>query len=186
MGVISRLIRLCRADLHGVMDQLEDKGLLLRQHLREMEGSLKHKEAQIEKIAWDCIRIQRELDRRQQEIRDLAQDLEMALRKDKDDIARALIRKRRALQGAVDQLRIQFDTLDENRNNLGQMLARQRLIYDRLKVDAAGFLRNADQRNFDSSASSMDDILSFQATTEEEVELELLQLKESLHQGGDV
>ena len=32
MGIFSRMVKLCTADLHGVMDQLEDKGLLLKQH----------------------------------------------------------------------------------------------------------------------------------------------------------
>ena len=40
MGLFSRITRLCRSDLHGVMDQLEDKNLLLKQYLREMEEAL--------------------------------------------------------------------------------------------------------------------------------------------------
>ena len=47
MGIMTRMLRLCKADVHGVMDQLEDKGLLLKQYLREMETSLGHKEQQI-------------------------------------------------------------------------------------------------------------------------------------------
>ena len=45
MGIMTRMLRLCKADVHGVMDQLEDKGLLLKQYLREMETSLGHKGA---------------------------------------------------------------------------------------------------------------------------------------------
>ena len=29
MGIMTRFIQLCRADIHGVMDQIEDKGLLM-------------------------------------------------------------------------------------------------------------------------------------------------------------
>ena len=47
MGIMTRMLRLCKADVHGVMDQLEDKGLLLKQYLREMETSLGHKEQQV-------------------------------------------------------------------------------------------------------------------------------------------
>ena len=32
MGIMTRIMRLCKADLHGVMDQLEDKELLLKQY----------------------------------------------------------------------------------------------------------------------------------------------------------
>ena len=44
MGIMSRMLRLWKADLHGVMDQLEDKALVLKQYLREMEVSLKQKQ----------------------------------------------------------------------------------------------------------------------------------------------
>ena len=34
MGIMTRFMRLCKADMHGVIDRLEDKGLLLKQYLR--------------------------------------------------------------------------------------------------------------------------------------------------------
>ena len=40
MGLANRMYRIWKADIHGIMDQMEDKGLLLRQHLREMEEEL--------------------------------------------------------------------------------------------------------------------------------------------------
>jgi len=40
MAILTRIIQLFKADIHGVMDQLEDQGLLLKQHLRDMEESL--------------------------------------------------------------------------------------------------------------------------------------------------
>jgi len=40
MGITTRLVRIFKADLHGVMDQLEDQGLLLKQHLRDMQAAL--------------------------------------------------------------------------------------------------------------------------------------------------
>ncbi|MBW1694925.1 MAG: PspA/IM30 family protein, partial [Deltaproteobacteria bacterium] len=50
MGVFTRIVRICKADIHGVMDQLEDQGLLLKQHLRDMEKALSQKEARLKKL----------------------------------------------------------------------------------------------------------------------------------------
>lgn len=50
MGVLSRVVRLCKADLHGVMDQMEDKDPLLRQHLREMEAAMADQQACIDRL----------------------------------------------------------------------------------------------------------------------------------------
>ena len=33
MSIMTRFVRIFKADIHGVMDQLEDKGLLLKQYL---------------------------------------------------------------------------------------------------------------------------------------------------------
>ena len=48
MGVMTRIFRLFKADLHGVMDQVEDKTLLLKQCVREMEGSLQEKRQRLD------------------------------------------------------------------------------------------------------------------------------------------
>ena len=50
MGIMARVIRLCKADLHGVMDQLEDKDLLLKQHLREMQAAMAGRQARIDQL----------------------------------------------------------------------------------------------------------------------------------------
>ena len=47
MGILSRVVRLCKADLHGVMDQMEDKELLLKQHLREMQAVMAGRQARL-------------------------------------------------------------------------------------------------------------------------------------------
>ena len=43
MNVFTRITRIFRADIHGVMDRLEDRELLLKQYLREMDESLHSK-----------------------------------------------------------------------------------------------------------------------------------------------
>ena len=40
MNLLDRMARLVRADAHGVVEALEDRGLLLRQHLRDAEAEV--------------------------------------------------------------------------------------------------------------------------------------------------
>jgi phage shock protein A len=184
MGVFSRVFRLCKADLHGVMDQLEDKGLLLKQYLREMEESLKHKQARLEQITRGCVQIQRDLAQRNQQARKLEQDLDLAVSKEKDEIARMLIRKRRTIQGGCEQLQRQLEVLTEEKDKVAETLEQQRLQYDQLKVKAAAFCRQAEQRRTEEPMETMDAAFAWQAPSEEEIELELLQRKEAVRQGG--
>jgi phage shock protein A len=184
MGVFSRLFRLCKADLHGVMDQLEDKSLLLKQYLREMEASLKHKETRLEQLDQTCGRIRRDLVQRDQESQKLEADLDLAVRKQKDEIARMLIRKRRTIQGGCVQLQRQLDLLLEEKGRVAETLEQQRLEYDRLKVKTAAFCHQAEQQAFEAPAAAVDAAFAWQVPSEEEIELELLQRKEAVQQGG--
>ena len=87
MGIMTRFVRLCKADVHGVMDQLEDKGLLLKQYLRDMEEELSQKEARLRKLVVSRDKLQQDYDKYSEECEKLDQDIESALKKDKDDIA---------------------------------------------------------------------------------------------------
>jgi phage shock protein A len=184
MSVFSRVFRLCKADLHGVMDQLEDKGLLLKQCLREMEESLKQKEARLDQIARAGEQIKRALARYNDETLKLEQDLELAVAKEKDEIARMLIRKRRTLQGGCGRLQRQLEALAEEKSQLAETLEKQRLQYDQLKAKAAAFCRQAEYRRFEEPLESMDGAYAWQAPSDEEIELELLQRKEAARKGG--
>ena len=184
MGIMSRMLRLCKADVHGVMDQLEDKGLLLKQALREMEASLKAKDNRLAQINGRCRQIERELSQRREEMKKLEKDLDLALSKEKDDIARMLIRKRRALQGSCDQLTGQRVDLTEEQGILSETLSRQRLKYDQLKIKASAFCQQAESQGFEEDAAPTDSTYMWKAPTDEEIELELLQRKEAHAQGG--
>jgi hypothetical protein len=72
----------------------------------------------------------------------------------------------------------------EEKANISETLAQQRLQYDQLKIKTAAFCRQAEQRQFEEPMAGMDDAFAWQAPSEEEIELELLQRKEALRPGG--
>ena len=184
MGLMTRTLRLWKADLHGVMDQLEDKGLLLKQYLREMENSLHEKEARCEQLIQNCSQIRNDINHRKTEMDKLAKDLYLAVDKDKDDIARMLIRKRRSLEGAICHLEQQLELLTEEQKKLEGLLDQQRLQHDQFKIKAETYFRRNKDRSRNEGDASLFDLDGFQSPTEEEIELELLQRKEALAQGG--
>ena len=50
MHLFDRWTRMLRADAHGVLDRLEERSLLLKQHLREAEVEVACKRARIETL----------------------------------------------------------------------------------------------------------------------------------------
>ena len=184
MGIMTRMLRLCKADVHGVMDQLEDKGLLLKQYLREMETSLDLKERQVSALAQRLNRLNGQINRHVNEMDQLEQDLALALRKEKDDIARMLIRKRHALDAASMHLREQIETITQEKTRLLKILAEQRLQFDTVKAKADAYCLRAGHGLIDGTAYQSPTQWMPVEPTDDEVELELLERKEALQKGG--
>ena len=184
MGIMSRMLRLCKADVHGVMDQLEDKGLLLKQYLREMETSLAHKEQQVGALTQRIGRLTGQIARHVEEMNKLERDLDLALGKEKDDIARMLIRRRRALETTSSNLKEQIVTLSQEKTELSETLAHQRLQYETLSAKAGSYCHQTTGRLFETAPHRTTGAIYTPHPGDEEVELELLQRKEALQKGG--
>ena len=169
MGILSRAVRLCKADLHGVMDQMEDKDLLLRQHLREMQAAMAERQARIDQLQATLRAGQRDRAIHEKQLRVLEDDLDSAVARDADDIARMLIRKilplRKGVEGMTRRLNEVAEHLAEEQDRLGV----QRLAYDETRQRVAA----ARQR-----------LRSFEGQTDlASLEWELLQLKEAAGSG---
>lgn len=186
MRIFTRIIRLCKADLHGVMDQIEDKELLLKQYLREMEASLQEKENQLDQISRREESIRRDLELRGEEVEKLEKDVTLSLRKEKDDIARLLIRKQGGQKAMCDQLRMGLRTLEAQQQQVARIVAEQRLQYDQLKIRAEAFYGREQQHTLDAAFAILGDTCVCPVMDEKEIELELLRRKEAIQLGGDV
>lgn len=184
MGIMTRILRLCKADVHGVMDQLEDKGLLLKQVLREMETSLGQKERQARALAHRRSRLTHQIIRHGEEMDKLEQDLDLALKKEKDDLARMLIRRRRALETASRHLKEQAETISQENAQVSETLARQQLQYETLKAKTDMYCRQATERLFETTPHQTVGADYPDRPIEEEIELELLERKDALQEGG--
>jgi phage shock protein A len=184
MGIFTRIVRICKADIHGVMDQLEDQGLLLKQYLRDMEKALFQKEARLKKMVTSRRQAQQEQKKYNQEIEKIEQDLTAAIQKDKDDIARLLIRKLKPMTDHKDELQRHTEVLDQEIVQLQESVEKQRLQYEQFQLKSREFAHKAEQQEWETRLSSIIPNSITKEIPEEEVELELLQRKEAV-KGGE-
>ena len=180
MGIANRVVNIFKADVHGVMDQIEDQGLLLKQYLRDMAEALNQKEVNLARKTTLRDQTRKEHDKYSRQYQALDHDLTVAVRKGKDDIARMLIRKTRPLTGLCDGLADQIASLDEELAQLKEQLSEQRLRYDQIKIRSAEYFHRIEIR---ARKDDRLDILPDQVhgeLSEEEIDLELLKRKEAL------
>jgi phage shock protein A len=146
MPLINRLSRLFTADLHAVLDRIEEPEILLRQAVREMEEELAREEQRRKVLNHDrgqLIARQTELD---QALGEIAEQLDVCIESDKDDLARPLIRRKLEAQRSLKFLQRKRETLEdtlaglearleENRGRLHSMRQKAELLAEEDSFD---------------------------------------------------
>ncbi len=180
MGIMARVIKIFKADMHGVMDQLEDQGLLLKQYLRDMEDALSAKEAELKRKIASRSQAQQEHDKFLRQIEALEDDLKVAINKNKDDIARMLIKKIKPLNDLRNDIAQHIRTLDEEIAGFKDHLGQLQLKYEQIKHRAVEYCHQTRAQVRQKDVSDMLVNNSLGELSEEEIELELLKRKAAL------
>ncbi len=180
MSIATRFIRLWKADLHGVMESIEDKGLLLKQCLREMEDELQSKEAALNTLVKKKEKAKQEQETLEQENSKVENDLEAAVSMGKDDISRFLIKKRLLLCRHLQELASHIQRLEQDIMNSQESVAARKAHYEGIQLRASEFFRSAENKEWGHVFSEIIPTTTFQEPSDEEVELELLKRKKNL------
>jgi len=137
MALITRVSRLLRADLHAVLDRIEEPGVLLKQAVREMEEQQSQDERHAKFLANELT----SMDKRRREltdrIRQINEELDVCFAAGKPDIARTLIRRRLEAERFDRLLGKKYEHLTEGMAQLQARLDenRTRLTTMRQKAD---------------------------------------------------
>ncbi len=177
MQFFDRFINLAKADAHGVLDSLEDAGLVLKQCLREAENELvSNQSRRDELVRWiEQLDNQREaLGKRSQTLDD---EIRLAIAKDAEDLARFSIRRLLATQRRREEIGEEIRAAGEERNELEARIAMQDAELSELRQQVEDYL--ARQRASEAGCtSSHTDPEVGHFIREEEVELELLRRRQ--------
>ncbi len=184
MGILTRFSRIFKADMHGVMDQIENKELLLKQCLREMEASLAKKQATLNqlKTSLDQIRIEVRLLQREKEKSE--QDLKTAIEKEKEDIARLLIKKRMKTDRHMDASGRNAESIEKKIKMLNANIEAQKQQYAEMQLRSESWFQKAEHQQWEECASGIIPHPAWNSISDEEVELELIKRKDAIKGGA--
>ena len=113
MAIINRVSRLFTADIHAVLDRMEEPVVLLRQCIREMEEELADSERRVKALACEREQItnrQKQLDGSLEEIES---QLDICFESGEEDLARGLIRRRLQAERLAKHLVARAETADK-------------------------------------------------------------------------
>lgn len=139
MALITRISRLFRADLHAVLDRIEEPDLLLRQAIREMEEAYARDEQRFKLLSHEEAQLTTRKNDLDLSLEQLSEELDVCFSADNEELARTLIRRKlemqqqtrflgRKQQGLQETLKELKERLEENHNHLESMRQKAELL----------------------------------------------------------
>ena len=112
MGIFSRFSDIINANINAVLEKAEDPEKIIRLMIQEMEDTL----VEIRSAAAKCIADRKELERHivhlESEQQEWARRAELAVRRDREDLARAALSEKQAIGDQVEHMKAELENLD--------------------------------------------------------------------------
>ncbi len=144
MALINRISRLIRADVHAVLDNLEEPELLLKQAVREMEEELVASERRIGLGAHEQERLAGRIGELESSVVQCQQQLDLCFESGKDELAKQLLRKQLEAERLLQRLRARQQATDRELEQQRKRLAEHRATLESLRQKAELFAPAAD------------------------------------------
>lgn len=113
MALINRFSRLFRADLHAVLDRIEEPTILLKQAVREMEDDVAQDERNLKFLEHELTQIPVLENEIAKTLGELQQEIGLCLESDNEKLARSVIRRKLECQQHGKRLRQKSDALEQ-------------------------------------------------------------------------
>jgi len=136
MALITRLSRLFRADLHAVLDRIEEPDILLKQALREMVEALARDEQRTKLLTHELTQLSSRAQEVEQSLSDIEEELNVCFDSGKDELARALVRRKLEAQRFRKHLTRKQENLERTLADLNARLTEQRAQLDAMRQKA--------------------------------------------------
>lgn len=124
MGIFSRFTDIVNSNINSILDKAEDPEKLVRLMIQEMEDTLVEVRSTAARAIADRKEISRSLSGMDQEAREWQAKAELALDKNREDLAKLALAEKARVAAAADALRTQHKTLGEGLDKLNDDIVR--------------------------------------------------------------
>ena len=123
MGIFSRFSDIVNSNINALLDKAEDPEKMVRLIIQEMEDTLVEVRSSSAKTIAEKKDLQRVVNRLQEEVADWQAKAELALSKERDDLARAALIERQKAADQADAVAADITNLDEHIGKLQDEVA---------------------------------------------------------------
>ncbi|UPW16943.1 phage shock protein PspA [Agarivorans sp. TSD2052] len=140
MGMFTRLTDIINSNISAMLDKAEDPQKMLRLIIQEMEDTLVEVRASTAKVLADKKQLIRKIDNLQQQAEDWQGKAELALSRQRDDLARLALVEKKHIQESVKQQQHELTLVDDSLSQLQQEIEQLELKLSESRNRQAGLL----------------------------------------------
>ena len=134
MGIFSRFSDIVNANINAVLEKAEDPEKIIRLMIQEMEDTLVEVRSAAARSIADKKDLNRKIEALENERRDWDDRAELAIRKGREDLAKAALVEKSRVASAVDVLKEDYVAVDEGLAKLNEDIARLEAKLEDAKV----------------------------------------------------
>ena len=124
MGIFTRFSDIVKSNINAILDKAEDPEKIVRLMIQEMEDTLVEVRSAAARSIADKKDLNRKLEALDREQRDWEDKAELAIRKGRDDLAKAALVEKSRVASAAEVLKQDYIAVDEGLNKLNADIAR--------------------------------------------------------------
>ena len=124
MGIFTRFSDIVNSNINAILDKAEDPEKIVRLMIQEMEDTLVEVRSAAARSIADKKDLNRKLETLEREVRDWDEKAELAMRKGREDLAKAALVEKSRVAAAVDTLKQDYEAVDEGLSKLNEDIAK--------------------------------------------------------------
>ncbi|MDH3750708.1 MAG: phage shock protein PspA [Gammaproteobacteria bacterium] len=124
MGIFTRFSDIVNSNINAILDKAEDPEKIVRLMIQEMEDTLVEVRSAAARSIADKKDLNRKLESLDRDLDDWNQKAELAVRKGREDLARAALVEKSRVAGAAEVLKQDYLAVDEGLSKLNEDIAR--------------------------------------------------------------
>ena len=144
MTILRRITRLFKADVHGILDCLEEPQALLKQAIRDMEAEIESSQSATNSLETALNRDKKRQKEVEIVIAELDQQMDFCFESAREDLARKFIRKKLETQRIRSELEKNLSKTREELKARHEKLKEQRQRLEQIQQKAEVFMQSPD------------------------------------------
>ena len=173
MNIIKRITRLFKADMHGILDTLEEPEVILKQAVREMEAEIEQSRMHLKTLEKQQDRLEKKEAEMVINLQELEQQILFCFTQNNEVLAKSRIRKKLEINRFNQNLANNKQVLIDEKRELEKELAERQ---EKLKsiIDKLDLLTDQNPADWTDSVHERDDSINSGVVTQEDVEMAFL------------